>query len=213
MKKFKEDLIIAYNADAKRRDCAEGKRDKWKLGLRQYFSDLLEKEDKHTLLEIGAGAGLDSQFFKDKGFDVLATDLSNEMVRMCIKRDIKATVLDLYNLDKLKRKFDAIYALNVLLHVPKRDLNKILNTIWNSLNENGVFFYGVYGGMNEEKVITDKSKMDLPRFFSFLSDETLLEAVKAKFDVIKFETIDIGSKNPKFHFQSLFLRKNFSGGE
>ncbi len=207
MKNFKKELKIAYDADAKRRDAAEGKRDQWKLDLRQYFVDLLKKENRKTVLELGAGAGLDSLFFKKNGLDVLATDLSKEMVKMCKKRGLNAVELDLYSLDELNRKFDATFSLNVLLHVPRKDIKKTLDSIWNSLNENGIFFYGVYGGMDEEKIIIDKSKMGLPRFFSFLSDDTLLNLVKEKFETIKFETIDIGSKIPNFHFQSLFLRK------
>jgi cyclopropane fatty-acyl-phospholipid synthase-like methyltransferase len=207
MKNFKDELKIAYEADAKRRDDAEGKRDQWKLDLRQYFVDLLKKENKKTVLELGAGAGLDSVYFRQNGFDVLATDMSEEMIEMCKKRGLKAKTIDLYEIEKLKSKFDAIFSLNVLLHVPKKDIESVLQSIWKSLDSNGIFFYGVYGGVDEEKIITDKSKMGLPRFFSSLSDETLLELVRNRFEVIKFETIDIPSKTPGFHFQSLFLRK------
>lgn len=207
MNDFKQELKTAYNADAKRRDDADGKRDQWKLGLRQYFVDLLKKDNKKTVLELGAGAGLDSQFFKENGFEVLATDLSDEMVKMCQKRGLEATTFDLYDLEKLGRKFDAIFSLNVLLHVPKKDIKKVLEGIHNTLNDNGIFFFGVYGGIEEEKTIIDKSKMGLPRFFSFLSDETIQEIVKDKFDIIKFETIDVQGKQKGFHFQSLFLRK------
>lgn len=207
MNDFKQELKMAYNADAKRRDEADGKRDQWKLDLRQYFVDLLKKENKKTVLELGAGAGLDSLFFKENGFDVLATDLSDEMIKMCQKRGLEATTLDLYDLGKLGRKFDAIFSLNVLLHVPRKDIEKVLEEIHSTLNENGIFFYGVYGGIEEEKTIIDKSKMGLPRFFSFLSDKTIQEIVKDKFEVIKFETIDVQGKQEGFHFQSLFLRR------
>lgn len=207
MNDFKQELKTAYNADAKRRDDANGKRDQWKLDLRQYFVDLLKKENKKTVLELGAGAGLDSQFFKKNGFEVLATDLSDEMIKMCQKRGLEATIFDLYDLEKLGRKFDAIFSLNALLHVPRKDIKKVLEGIYNTLNDNGIFFFGVYGGIEEEKTIIDKSKMGLPRFFSFLSDETILEIVKDKFEIIKFETIDVQGKQKGFHFQSLFLKK------
>lgn len=188
MNNFKQELKTAYNADAKRRDDGQDKRAQWKLDLRQHFVDLLNKENKKTVLELGAGAGLDSLFFKRSGFDVLATDLSNEMVKVCQKRGLEASTSDLYDLENLNRKFDAIFSLNVLLHVPKRDIKAVLEGIYNTLDDNGIFFYGVYGGKDEEKIITDNTKMGLPRFFSFLSDETILEIVKDKFEIIKFET-------------------------
>ena len=209
MQNFKKELKDAYNADAKRRDTNEDKRDQWKLYIRDKFVKLLRNEEMHTILELGAGAGIDSKYFIDNGFNVLATDLSEEMVNMCMKRGLKTKVLDLYDIDTLENKFDAIYGLNVLLHVPLKDLPWVLGKIANQLNPGGIFYYGVYGGIDEEKTITDKTKMNMPRFFSFLSDEKLLELAKKDFDVIQFDTntFNIRSKTPGFHFQSLFLRK------
>ena len=61
---FKQQLKVAYDKDALRRDSAEGKRDQWKLDLRQQFVELLKKENKNTILELGSGAGLDAKFSK-----------------------------------------------------------------------------------------------------------------------------------------------------
>lgn len=204
---IKQQLVKAYNKDAKRRDEAEGKRELWKEEVRQKFVDLLKHEGKKSLLELGAGAGFDSKYFLDEGFDVLATDLSPEMVKMCKKRGLDAKVADLYDLSLLQQSFDAVYSMNVLLHVPKNDLDLVLDSISDVLNKNGLFFYGVYGGQDKEDTITDNSKMGLPRFFSFLTDESLLRIVKDKFDVISFQSIDIGSSRPNFHFQALTLKK------
>ncbi len=207
MDDFKKQLKIAYDKDAQRRDSAEGKRDQWKLDVRQQFIDLLNRESKKTILELGSGAGLDAKFFQENGFDVLATDLSNEMVKMAKVRGLKAKVVDLYNLSKLGKTFDAIFSLNVLLHVPRKDLGHVLENICNALNKDGVFFYGVYGGKDEEVVFTDKSKMNLPRFFSFLTDKTLLQAVSERFISLDYQKIDIKGSQPGLHFQALFLRK------
>lgn len=204
---FKQQLKIAYNKDAKRRDGLADKRDQWKLETRQQFIDLLKSQNGKSILELGSGAGLDAKFFKDCGFDVLATDLSSEMVKMCCKRGLEAKVVDLYYLETLGKTFDAVFSMNVLLHVPKNDINNVLDGIYKILNSGGLFFYGVYGGIDEEKTIVDKSKMGLPRLFSFLSDESLLKLVKNRFEILDFKTIDIGSDKPNFHFQSLFLKK------
>jgi cyclopropane fatty-acyl-phospholipid synthase-like methyltransferase len=208
---FKQQLKIAYDKDAKRRDSLEDKRDQWKLDTRQHFIELLKSQKGKSILELGSGAGLDAKFFKDCGFDVLATDLSSEMIKMCLKRGLNAKMLDLYDLETLGKKFDAIFSMNVLLHVPKSDIEDVLDNIYKTLNDGGLFFYGVYGGTDEEKTIVDDSKMGLPRLFSFLSDKSLLKLVKDKFEVLEFKTIDNGSNIPNFHFQSLFLKKKVSG--
>jgi len=204
---IKKQLIAAYNKDAKRRDEAEGKRELWKEEVRQNFVDLLKQEGKKSVLELGAGAGFDSKYFQDEGFNILATDLSPEMVKMCKKRGLSAKVADLYNLSALNQSFDAVFSMNVLLHVPRNDLNHVLDNISDVLNKDGIFLYGVYGGQDKEDTITDNSKMGMPRFFSFLTDESLLKVVKDKFDVIDFRSVDIGSSRPNFHFQALTLKK------
>lgn len=204
---FKSQLKKAYDKDAKRRDNAEGKRDQWKLDLRKKFVNLLKKENRKNILELGSGAGLDAKYFQDQGFDILATDLSREMVRMCKKRGLKARVADLYNLESLHQKFEGIFSMNVLLHVPKKDLLKVLNSIAKTLTKGGIFFYGVYGGYDKEEIFVDKTKMGLPRFFSFLSDKTLKEVVQKNFDVLNFKKITLGDKKRDLHFQALFLRK------
>lgn len=204
---FKEQLKKAYNKDAKRRDGAEGKRDQWKLDVRQQFVDLLKKENKKTILELGSGAGLDAKFFQDSGFEVLATDLSDEMIKMCKKRGLSAQEIDLYKLSSLKDKYDGVFSMNVLLHVPRKDLKEVLENIQNALTDNGIFFYGVYGGVDEETVFTDKTKMGMPRYFSFLSDETLLSVVGDKFEIIDFQKVKRDNKKQDFHFQALLLRK------
>jgi cyclopropane fatty-acyl-phospholipid synthase-like methyltransferase len=208
---FKTQLVAAYDADAKRRVGNEKARDDWKLAARKEFADLAKAEGKKSVLEIGAGVGIDADYFKAQGFDVLATDLSPKMVEACKERGLKAQVLDIYGLKGLKKRFDAIYSLNVLLHVPKEDLPAVLEGIYNSLTPSGIFFYGVYGGVDKGEVHTDPKKMNLPRFFSFLSDEALLRAAASKFEVVSSKTIDIGYAQKGLHFQSLLLRKQKKG--
>jgi cyclopropane fatty-acyl-phospholipid synthase-like methyltransferase len=204
---FKDDLRAAYNADAKRRDEGEKTRQSWKVKQRDYFIKLLRENKKTSIMELGSGAGLDAVHFKQKGFEILATDLSPEMVKVCQKRGLEAAEIDLYNISSVGRKFDSIYSMNVLLHVPKKDIRSVLEGIYIALKDQGIFYYGVYGGISKEEITIDKSKMGLPRFFSFLSDAELLELVKDKFEILDFETIDVESEILDFHFQSLFLRK------
>lgn len=204
---FKDQLRAAYDADAQRRADEGGKQSSWKLDVRQKFVDLAKQEGRKTILEIGAGAGANAKYFQDQGFDVLATDLSPKMIEACKALGLKTRVIDIYELDSLDQKFDAIYSLNVLLHVPPQDLKHVLATISNCLQPNGIFQYGVYGGRTKEEIDTDPSKMNMPRYFSFLSDEDLLAAASEVFNVISFDTIDLKGSLGRLHFQSLLLRK------
>jgi SAM-dependent methyltransferase len=207
---FKAQLEAAYDADARRRGGSD--REDWKLQLREKFAKFAKAEHKKTVLEIGAADGYDSVYFQAQGFDVLATDLSSKMVELCRERGVKAQAADVYNLEGIRRSFDAIYSMNVLLHVPSRDLEPVLRNINDVLDNNGIFFLGMYGGIEREEVTADPNMMNMPRFFSFVSDETLKKAASLVFDVVSFDIIrpqifDVGGKDPQFHFQALLLRK------
>lgn len=207
--KIKEQLIQAYDADAQRRDSGDGKRGMWKHALREEFVSLVKEVNKKSILELGSGAGLDAKYFQDNGFTVTASDLSPEMVKVCERRGLQAKILDMYDLKALGQTFDAIYSLNVLLHIPRKDIGLILENIADVLNPNGIFFYGVYGygNLDQEQVSVDERKMNMPRFFSFLSDETLLKEAKKKFEVIDFKRLELQEADPNYYFQALFLRK------
>lgn len=203
---YRKQLKLAYDADAKRRDDNESNREWWKKEARKNFADSLKNQDGKTILEIGSGAGIDAKYFSKRGFDVLATDFSKQMLEMCKKRGLNTQILDIYELDKFNPKFDGIFTLNVLLHIPNQEKGKIIRNIKNCLNKDGLFYYGVYGGYDEESVFTDKTKMNLPRFFSFLSDDSLFDLVKEEFRIIEFKKYDIGKPASKLYFQSLLLK-------
>jgi ubiquinone/menaquinone biosynthesis C-methylase UbiE len=75
------DLRAAYDGGAGRRDRRE--KAPWKLAERAAFLRRVRERHGTRLLEVGAGTGHDSVFFRDHGLDVVATDLSPEMVARC----------------------------------------------------------------------------------------------------------------------------------
>lgn len=64
-KSFKENLKNYYNQDAARRN-RNKRRAHWKIKVRKNFYTVIKRENKKTLLELGAGAGFDSLFFQKK---------------------------------------------------------------------------------------------------------------------------------------------------
>ncbi len=109
-------LRRAYDGAADRRD----RRDKpaWKLTERETFLHHLQQANCARLLEIGAGTGHDSAFFAGHGLDVVATDISAAMVERCREKGLDARVIELSQFDFPAESFDAVRAINCLLHVP-----------------------------------------------------------------------------------------------
>jgi SAM-dependent methyltransferase len=193
-------LRAAYDARALWRDGLT--REPWKLAERQAFRDRLAPGAR--LLEIGAGPGHDSAHFQDEGFAIVAADLSPAMVEICRSKGIEAHVMDFLHLDFPDGSFDAVFAMNCLLHVPNADLPSVLGAIRSVLRSAGLFFVGVYGGTSREGPI-DNDEHVPPRFFSWRSDEELLGfATAARFEVVDFHPIEHG---PDHRYQSLTLRR------
>jgi SAM-dependent methyltransferase len=196
-------LRAAYDMGAEWRDGLA--KEQWKQDERQAFTDRLAPGSR--LLEVGAGTGQDSAYFQAAGFDVVAADLSPAMVERCRAKGVEAHVMDFLHLDFPAGSFDAVYAMNCLLHVPNVDLPTVLASIKTLLRPGGLFFVGVYGADDAAEGSEGPAEDDRhvpPRFFSWRTDEQLLAfAAEAGLDVVDFHPVDTGRG---YRFQSLTLR-------
>ena len=109
------------------------------------------------------------------------------------------------NLDFTDRSFDAVFALNCLLHVPGNDLSRVLRAIRALLRPSGLFYMGVYGG-KEFEGIWPEDRYEPKRFFSFHTDEWIQRAVIEYFEILSFRSIPL-EEEQDMHFQSLTLKK------
>jgi cyclopropane fatty-acyl-phospholipid synthase-like methyltransferase len=180
----------------------------WKIEPRSNFLSLLQKEQKKTLLEIGAGTGRDSKHFQDQGLNVICIDLSPAMIELCIQKGLRAYVMDMSDVQFPAGSFDAVYSMNSLLHLTKAEFPAVLRQIDKVLKTDGVVFIGIYGGQDFEGVW--ENDFYIPkRFFSFFTDEDLKQEVAKVFDIISFQSIQTEYEDT-LHFQCLFLRKRDS---
>jgi len=199
---IKKILIEAYNHHAQQR---EGNSiDEWKIQVRKDFLSLLETNHKKSLLELGPGTGKDSKFFSDHGLDVTCIDLSPEMVRFCKQKGLAARVMDMTNMEFESNAFDAVYSFNSLLHIPKAEFSLVLENVKRVLRPAGLFFLGMYGGLEFEG-IWERDSYTPKRFFSFHTDEQIQHLTTQQFDLLAFKRIDFESND--LGFQSLILRQ------
>ncbi|MGI8317085.1 class I SAM-dependent methyltransferase [Halobacillus mangrovi] len=203
--KLKQQLAEAYNAHSRNRDKSEMQ--DWKLYERASFLHQLTRTYKKYLLEIGAGPGKDSLFFQEAGLHVQATDLSPEMVEHCREKGLQAEVMSFDKLIFQDETFDAVWALNCLLHVPKNHLEQVLVGIKRVMKPGGLFYMGVYGGINQEGIWNEDFHRP-KRFFSFYTDEVLESIVTKYFHLEAFHKIPQSSSNGgPTHFQGFILKK------
>ena len=201
-------LRAAYDAQAESRD--RRNLPAWKRRIREEFLAILRSERSSRLLEVGAGPGHDGAFFSNHGLDVVCIDLSPEMVRLCREKGLEARVMDAVDLRFPDGSFDAAYSLNSLLHLSDADCSRALREVRRVLRPTGLFFLGVYGGLDREGV-WEKDGYRPKRFFSFRTDDRLLSMVGGIFDVVSFERVPVDFDDPRLHFQSIILGKRRRG--
>ena len=178
MMRFTDTLVKTYEKYAHER--ASYSPDTFKLQERSEFLKFLKAEARETLLEIGCGHGQDAQFFQGQGFRVLAVDNTPAMVKLTAEKGVPAQVLDCYDLNEIDKHFDAVYTMNCLLHIPKRDIDQVLRLISGRLNENGLMYLGLWGDEDFEG-IWEQDRYEPKRFFSFWKTEALLEVLQRSF--------------------------------
>lgn len=192
-----------YDRDVERRE-ASGYPE-WKRAARARFCELLQREGRRRLLEVGAGTGRDARFFLDHGFEVVATDLSPAVVRRCREKGLTAHVMDVLAPHLPPASFDAVHALNCLLHVPGRRLPDALSALGGLLVPDGLCFLGTYGGREQEGHWPDAGG----RFFAFHTDEFMERAAARGFEVVSFDRVPLPDAD--LHFQALVLRRPRDG--
>jgi SAM-dependent methyltransferase len=199
----RDNLRRAYDGAADRRDRHD--KEPWKLAERAAFLRRLQRADCARMLEIGAGTGQDSVFFASHGLDVVATDLSAAMVARCRAKGLDAQVMDFSQLDFPAESFDAVHAMNCLLHVPNAELPAVLASVARVLRPGGLFFLGVYGGSEGAGEGPAASDDHVPaRFFSWRTDDQIVRYASESFEIVDFHIAQAGTQ---YRFQSLTLRR------
>ena len=203
---IRENLREAYNKSAREREASTMQA--WKIEERSSFLAAIQETQKKSFLEIGAGTGRDSLFFREQGLDVICVDLSPAMVALCKEKGLDVHVMDMVNLDFPEASFDAVYSMNSLLHLTKVEFAVVLAQINKLLKPGGLAYAGFYGGYEFEGIWKDDHQ-NPKRFFSFFEDEQIKKEVGKVFDIRSFKCLDVDRKS-SLHFQSLILEKRES---
>lgn len=153
------------------------------------------------ILDVGAGFGRDSVFFKKRGFDPYAIDTSKEMIKLCGRARIKGEIQNIENCSLDDEQFDGIYAYCSLLHIPKRRIFNSLARISELLKPNGLFFIGMLEG-NREEIHED-------RLFSKYSKTELESILKEYFKIVKFKKFSVRNQT----YLNFVCSKNLQNGK
>jgi SAM-dependent methyltransferase len=131
--------------------------------LQQEFMSRLKPGS--LILDFGCGSGRDTRSFLDHGFQVEATDGSEELCRIASAHTGISVRQMLFQDLHEQNRYDGIWACASILHLNKTDLQQVLQQMADALKDQGIayisFKYGDFEGIRNE------------RYFTYLKEDSL----------------------------------------
>ncbi|WP_232660343.1 class I SAM-dependent methyltransferase [Pseudonocardia sp. TRM90224] len=141
---------------------------------RAAFADLLAREGRRSVLEIGCGPGRDGAAFVAGGLEYTGVDIAPASVAVCRAAGLTAEVASTLALPFVDGSFDAGWTMSTLLHVANDDLDAALAEIVRVLRPGAPLAVGLWGAEKPvEELWGGGCDFGPPRFFSIRTDEQL----------------------------------------
>ena len=158
--------------------------------LQQYqltkFISLLKGK---KILDVGCGCGRDIEYFLQEGFDAMGIDLSEEMLKQARKivPKTKLKKVDFTDLKFKKESFDGIWSMASLIHIPRKEIVKVLKGFNKILTKKGILYLSLKEGKGEENLKKPKYNNE-PRTYIYFTKREMHEYLKeAGFKIINSE--------------------------
>lgn len=155
------------------------------------------------IIDIGAGSGRDTKYFKHRGFDIEAIDASEEMCKLA--SDYTGVEVRCEKIQDWQphRIYDGIWANASLLHLQLAEIREFICQASHHLNTDGVLYISMKKGI-------ERGYDSNGRFFTDFSEEKVQQIVEKStgFEIAElWETEDVMGRG-EFRWINLILKKN-----
>ena len=177
--------------------------------LYELFINQLPQRDTQCILDVGCGSGRDANYFAKQGYEVTAIDASAELIQWAEQHHMSSRItwvhLDFSSIEKQawENKFTGIWACASLLHVPFLELPCIINSLLETLTDEGVMYLSFKYGKGE--------RVDSERFFCDMNEPRWAAVVAKIPQVIECDiwlSADKRSEYKNIWFNVMIKRKN-----
>lgn len=141
----------------------------------QYWLDYIESEKFSSCLELASGSAVLTGILKDKGYNVTASDISNEMKEASrTNYDGEYLILNMINYN-LNRKFDLILCvIDSINYLEEDELDSFFKCAYNHLNDNGRLIFDMHNMKRliefKEQYIEEGNLSDAEYQWTIMSD-------------------------------------------
>lgn len=174
-------LYLANSAEHDRidPDKANRKREKLEKLIKESFSKLPENA---KIFEIGSGDGSNAKFMKSLGFEVTASDTAADFIDATRKQGVHTIEFDALE-DEFPEKYAGMFCWRVFVHFTKEDALKIIQKVYNNLEDGGIF---IFNAINRETKEIDNEWVDfegeyhmgVERYYNYFLQEELDNIIK-----------------------------------
>lgn len=131
------------------------------------------------ILDVGCAGAIKSKHLVSKGLQVTGIDISDSFIeiakRECSEGDF--IVMDMRDVSNLGKKFDGVFVLASLLHIPKTEVPAVLKGFESVLKPGGYLSVSVkeqkQGQPEEQSLKEDDYGYEYERFFSYFQIDEL----------------------------------------
>ena len=125
------------------------------------------------ILDFGCGAGRDTGYFLEQGYEVTAVDGSEALCKIASEHTgISVKQMLFQDLDETE-KYDGIWACASILHLKKTELSNVLVKMRKALKQQGIIYtsfkYGDHEGMRNGRYFTDFTEESFADFMKDIS--------------------------------------------
>lgn len=143
----------------------------WTTGTEKLISLLPEGA---SVLDAGCGAGRSSLSLSEAGMKVLGIDFSVGQLELAREQvsDAEFRELDLYEVGNMDEQFDCVFAQASLLHIPKKDVRRVLGGFVSRIKPGGLLYVAVkeiWPDQPEEEIKKEDRYGGVERFFSYFT--------------------------------------------
>ena len=170
---------------------------------RDLFAELLNEENRSALLDVGAGAGHDGAALRQRGFTVVALDLSTASSKLCQAKGLLALAGSGRHLPMRDHCFDAAFSMSTLLHMPDVMFRAAMSEMVRVVQPGGPLAIGMWGGVDAETTHRDDT-FEPRRQYWYRSDDSLRKLLAPHGHVEQFRTWE--GNIDDLHYQFCIVR-------